>query len=119
MTQQRNQILVARSLPNVPVPGLYDLLVRRNGGVVDLWMNMRWDTPGCLLNDTGVTAPGAARDAGTGFWGDVPHAADRGDHLLSVRRHALNPISWGEPLDSELTSRYLPCAASRSRIRTR
>ena len=103
VTQQRNQILVARSLPNVPVPGLYDLLFRRDGGPVDLWMNMRWDAPGCLLNDTGVTAPGAARDAGTGFWGThflTPQTEETTYYLFAAVR--FNPISWGEPLDSEI-----------------
>ena len=88
VTQQRNQILVARSLPNVPVPGLYDLLFRRDGGPVDLWMNMRWDAPGCLLNDTGSPRQ-ALRETGTGFWGTLSSRRDRGDHLLSVRRRAL------------------------------
>jgi hypothetical protein len=87
----------------VPVPGLYDLMFRRDGGLVDLWMNMRSDAPGCLLNDTGVTRPGASRDEGTGFWGThflTPQTDDTTYYLFAAVR--FNPISWGEPLDSEI-----------------
>ena len=96
MTQSGNQILVARGLPNVPVPGLYDLMFRRDGGQVDLWMDMRWDAPGCLLNDTGVTDPGATRDQGTGFWGThfLTPETERYD-LLPVRGGAQEPDLLG------------------------
>jgi phenylpropionate dioxygenase-like ring-hydroxylating dioxygenase large terminal subunit len=103
VTQDGNQILVSRFLPNVPVPGLYDALFRRDGGRVDLWMNMRWDAPGCLLNDTGVTDPGASREHGTGFFGThflTPATEDTTWYLFAAVR--FNPISWGEPLDSEI-----------------
>jgi vanillate O-demethylase monooxygenase subunit len=33
VTQRGNQILVSRGLPNVPVPGLYDLMFRRDGSI--------------------------------------------------------------------------------------
>ena len=102
VTQTGNQIMVARSVPNVPAPGLYDLMFRRNGPV-DLWMDMRWDAPGCLLNNTGVTTPGAPRDQGTGFWGThflTPETDETTYYLFAAVR--MNPISWGEPLDSEI-----------------
>ena len=103
VTETGNQLRVARELPNVPVPGLYDLMFRRDGGLVDLWMNMRWDAPGCLLNDTGVKPPGEPRDAGTGFFGThflTPQTEDTTYYLFAAVR--FNPISWGEPLDSEI-----------------
>jgi phenylpropionate dioxygenase-like ring-hydroxylating dioxygenase large terminal subunit len=103
VTQQGDQLLVARSVPNVPAPGLYDVMFRRDGGLVDLWMNMRWDAPGCLLNDTGVTAPGAPHDQGTGFWGThflTPQTADTTYYLFAAVR--MNQISWGEPIDSDV-----------------
>jgi vanillate O-demethylase monooxygenase subunit len=102
VTQTGNQILVARSVANVPAPGLYDLMFRRNGPV-DLWMDMRWDPPGSMLNNTGVTAPGEPRDQGTGFWGThflTPETEDTTYYLFAAVR--MNPISWGEPLDSEI-----------------
>ncbi len=64
---------------------------------------MRWDAPGCLLNNTGVTAPGQSRDQGTGFWGThflTPQTDDATYYLFAAVR--MNPISWGEPLDSEI-----------------
>lgn len=103
VTQQGTQLLVERSIPNVPAPGLYDLMFRRDGGRVDLWMDMRWDAPGCLLNYTGVTAPGAPRAEGTGFWGThflTPETADTTYYLFAAVR--FNPISWGEALDREI-----------------
>jgi vanillate O-demethylase monooxygenase subunit len=103
VTQQGDQILVARSVPNVPAPGLYDAMFRRDGGRVDLWADMRWDAPGCLLNDTGVTDPGTPRAQGTGFWGThflTPQTRDTTYYLFAAVR--MNPISWGEPLDSEI-----------------
>jgi vanillate O-demethylase monooxygenase subunit len=78
-------------------------MFRRDGGRVDLWMDMRWDAPGCLLNDTGVTDPGATRDQGTGFWGThflTPETDDTTYYLFAAVRR--NPISWGEPLDTEI-----------------
>ncbi|HUN39463.1 MAG TPA: aromatic ring-hydroxylating dioxygenase subunit alpha [Acetobacteraceae bacterium] len=101
--QTGNQILVARSIPNVPAPGLYDVMFRRDGGLADIWMDIRWDAPGCMLNDTGITAPGAPRAEGTGFWGThflTPQTDDTTYYLFAAVR--MNPISWGEPLDSEI-----------------
>lgn len=103
VTQLGNQILVARSIPNVPAPGLYDVMFRRDGSPADIWMDMRWDAPGCMLNDTGITAPGASRAEGTGFWGThflTPQTGDTTYYLFAAVR--MNPISWGEPLDSEI-----------------
>jgi vanillate O-demethylase monooxygenase subunit len=103
VTQQGSQLLVERSIPNVPAPGLYDLMFRRDGGRVDLWMDMRWDAPGCLLNYTGVTAPDAPRAQGTGFWGThflTPETADTTYYLFAAVR--FNPISWGEALDRDI-----------------
>lgn len=103
VTQQGDQLLVARSVPNVPAPGLYDVMFHRDGGRVDLWMNMRWDAPGCLLNDTGVTDPGTPRAQGTGFWGThflTPQTEDTTYYLFAAVR--MNPISWGEPIDTEI-----------------
>ena len=103
VTQRGNQLRVARAIPNVPAPGLYDAMFHRDGGRVDLWMDMRWDAPGCLLNDTGVTDPGKSRDQGTGFWGThflTPQTEDTTYYLFAAVR--MNPISWGEPLDTEI-----------------
>lgn len=100
------QVLVGRSIPNCPAPGLYDLLFRRDGGNVDLWQDMRWDVPACMVNDTGVTDPGAPRSEGTGFLGThflTPETENTSYYLFAAVR--VNPVSWGEPLDSEIQAK--------------
>lgn len=104
--QHGTRVKVGRSVPNVPVPGLYDLIYKRDGRQVDLWMDMQWDAPACMVNDTGVTEPGATRDQGTGFYGMhflTPETETTTYYLfVAVRR---NPISWGQPLDSEIQAK--------------
>jgi phenylpropionate dioxygenase-like ring-hydroxylating dioxygenase large terminal subunit len=67
--QNGTQVVVTRAMKNVRVPGMFDLLFRRDGGRVDMWTDMRWDAPGCMLNDAGVTTLGGPRSAGTGIFG--------------------------------------------------
>ncbi|NNM72815.1 aromatic ring-hydroxylating dioxygenase subunit alpha [Enterovirga aerilata] len=101
--QKGTTVFVGRSVPNVPAPGLYDLLYKRDGGQVDLWADMRWDVPGCMINDTGVTEPGAPRAEGTGFFGMhflTPETEKTTYYLFAAVRQ--NPRSWGEPLDTEI-----------------
>lgn len=64
-----DRIFVRRLMQNVEVPGLFDLLFRRDGGKVDLWNDIRWDAPGCMMNDAGVTDPGGSHADGTGIFG--------------------------------------------------
>ena len=101
--QSGRQIRVTRWMPGVPAPALYDQLFRRNGGVVDIWADQRFDCPGCFLNDTGATDPGQPRSAGTGVFGThflTPETETTTHyHFAAVRQ---NPISWGEPVDTEL-----------------
>ena len=78
-------------------------MFKRNGCHVDLWADMRWDLPACLMNDTGVTLPGAPRREGTGIYGMhflTPETETTSYyHFAAVR---WNPISWGEPVDTEI-----------------
>lgn len=67
--EEGNGVTVSRFMPNVPPPGLFDMLFRRDGKKVDLWASMRWNAPACLLNDAGVTAAGDTRENGTGIFG--------------------------------------------------
>ena len=67
--RQGDRLFVRRLMADVPAPGLFDLLYRRDGGRVDLWNDMRWDAPGCMMNDAGVTEPGGEKEAGTGIFG--------------------------------------------------
>jgi phenylpropionate dioxygenase-like ring-hydroxylating dioxygenase large terminal subunit len=101
--QSGSTVSVGRSIPNVPAPGLYDLIYKRDGRNVDLWMDMRWDPPACLANYTGVTEPSAPRQQGTGFWGMhflTPQTEKSTYYLFAAVR--FNPISWGQPLDGEI-----------------
>ena len=91
---QGSRVWVRRLMTGVTVPGLFDLLFRRDGGRVDLWNDMRWDAPGCMRNDAGVTDPGGARADGTGIFGThfLTPETDRTTwyHFAAVRQ---NPIA--------------------------
>jgi phenylpropionate dioxygenase-like ring-hydroxylating dioxygenase large terminal subunit len=62
-------VTVSRFSENVPVPKVFDLTFRQDGRPVDTWSEMRWNLPGCMLLDAGVTEPGAGRAAGTSVIG--------------------------------------------------
>ncbi len=102
--EERDRTLwVSRIMPNVRVPGLFDLMFKRDGGKVDHWAIMRWNTPGCLLNNSGVTKVGAPRDQGSGIYGThflTPETETTTlYHFCAVRQ---NPRSWGEEIDAEI-----------------
>lgn len=67
--QDGDKLSVMRLNENVPVPGMYDLMYRRDGGRVDMWTEMSWQAPGCMINDTGVTEVGGSRGDGSGIFG--------------------------------------------------
>lgn len=103
LEQTGETVKVTRLMPNVPVPGFFDLMFKRNGQRVDYWTEIRWDQPGCLMNNTGVTDLGAPRSQGTGVYG-MHFLTPETDttcwyHFAAVRQ---NPISWGEPIDTEI-----------------
>lgn len=64
-----NKLVSRRWMENVRVPGMFDLLFKRDGGRVDMWTDMSWQPPGLMINDAGVTEPGAGKQAGTGIFG--------------------------------------------------
>ncbi len=106
LTQNGHQVHVARMAANVPVPGLFDLMYKRDGGLVDFWADIRWDPPGCMVNDTGVTDPGRSRAEGTGIYGMhflTPETDTTCHYHFAAARQ--NPISWGEPIDTEIRTK--------------
>lgn len=102
--EERDRTLwVSRIMPNVRVPGLFDLMFKRDGGRVDHWAIMRWNTPGCLLNNSGVTDIDAPREAGSGIYGThflTPETETTTlYHFCAVRQ---NPRTWGPEIDAEI-----------------
>jgi phenylpropionate dioxygenase-like ring-hydroxylating dioxygenase large terminal subunit len=92
--ETRGQTLwVSRFTPDVPVPQLYDLMLTR----------IRWDAPGCLINDTGACAPGTDQATGTGVFGvhlltpETPTTTHY--HFCAVRQ---NPIPRDPQADERI-----------------
>lgn len=103
LSQDDKWIKVTRQASDVPIPGFFDLMYKRNGSNVDYWADISWTAPGCLINDTGVTDPGKPRSEGTGIFG-MHFLTPETDttcwyHFAAVRQ---NPIVWGEPVDTEI-----------------
>lgn len=95
--EQGESLTVSRYMPDVPPPGLFDMLFRRDGQAVDLWAAMRWTAPCSLLNDAGVKAVGEAREQGTGIFGVhlLTPQTERSTlyHFAAVRQ---NPLPFPE-----------------------
>ena len=95
--EQGESLTVSRYMPDVPPPGLFDMLFRRDGRPVDLWAAMRWTAPCSLLNDAGVKAVGDAREQGTGIFGVhlLTPQTERSTlhHFAAVRQ---NPLPFPE-----------------------
>jgi phenylpropionate dioxygenase-like ring-hydroxylating dioxygenase large terminal subunit len=102
LEEKENKVIITRLMPNVPPPKFHDILFMRDGKNVDYWSNIHWHLPGCLINDTGISRPGAPKSEGTGIYGThflTPETeTSTWYHFAGVRQ---NPISWGEPIDSE------------------
>jgi len=61
LEQDGDCIQCNRWMPNVSVPGIFDMIYRQDGKPVDMWTNMRWIPPSCFLLDSGVHEPGGQR----------------------------------------------------------
>jgi phenylpropionate dioxygenase-like ring-hydroxylating dioxygenase large terminal subunit len=106
--QQGTTLTVKRWMPNVPIPSMMELLFRTDDptGRADMWMDIRWDKPGCLRNWNGVTNLGAPREAGSGIFGNhflTPIDEFRtAYHFCAVR---WNPRSENEEKDAHVRAR--------------
>jgi len=55
-------LYIDREMPDVEVPGVFDMLFKRDGQRVDAWQNIRWYPPAAFLLDAGVKEPGGPRE---------------------------------------------------------
>jgi phenylpropionate dioxygenase-like ring-hydroxylating dioxygenase large terminal subunit len=67
--QHGNTIYASRLLRDINPPGLFDMMFRRDGQLVDHWTTMRWDPPANLRNDAGIHPVSGTRDDGVGIYG--------------------------------------------------
>ena len=74
ITEDDDTIIVTRRRFGVVPSPMFDLMYRNDGQPVDAFGTMRWSPPSCLVNDSGVCAPGAAPEEGM---------VVRGTHLLT------------------------------------
>jgi vanillate O-demethylase monooxygenase subunit len=65
--QEGDQVIVSRPIGNVTTPGLLQSLVNWPEPKGDQWQSIRWMPPSCLILETGVSAVGTPKAAGTGF----------------------------------------------------
>ncbi len=101
--QHEGVVTVSRWMPGVRPPGLVDMLFRRDGGIVDHWTDISWRAPCYLVNDAGVTAPGASRAEGSGIYGLhllTPVNQHRtAYHFAAVRQ---NPLPFDEAVEADI-----------------
>lgn len=106
VSQKGDSVTVRRSMRAVPPPEYSDLMFRGDGKPVDLWHDIRWEPPGNLLLDVGVTAPGGSRLEGTGSYGGhflTPETeASTHYHFIAVRQ---NPIKRSEADEARVMAR--------------
>lgn len=57
-----------RWMPDISVPGIFDMLYKRDGKQVDMWTNMRWVPPSNFILDSGVHAAGLAEREDHGWY---------------------------------------------------
>lgn len=95
--QNNNTINVIRYSKDVPPPGMFDMIYRRDGKNVDFWTDFRWDPPGCLLLDVGVCPPGeTTRDNATGYYSVhfiTPETEDKTHYFTAACRWNISPES--------------------------
>lgn len=69
LQQDGDEIQCNRWMPNISVPGIFDMLYKRDGKPVDMWTNMRWIPPSCFFLDTGVHEVGGEREDHGWYYG--------------------------------------------------
>lgn len=80
------RIRTRRHMTNVPVAKLHDLLFRRDGKPVDMWNDITWDAPSCMVLTHGLAVPGASGSESFEF-----HAV----HMLVPETHETTHYLYG------------------------
>jgi phenylpropionate dioxygenase-like ring-hydroxylating dioxygenase large terminal subunit len=60
--EEGSVLYVDRDMPDVEVPGVFDMLFKQDGEPVDAWQNICWYPPAAFLLDAGVKEPGGVRE---------------------------------------------------------
>ena len=87
--QHGTTIFSDRWCPDAPAPPVWDALFGNYGKNVDHWLDMRWDPPGNMLLDVGVTPAGCPRSDGISTLGlDIltPETATRTHYFWAMTR---------------------------------
>lgn len=67
--EENGAVIVGRSSSNTQIPGMFAPLFPTTSAKVDKWNTIRWTAPSNLLLRSGVCAPGADPESGTGYYG--------------------------------------------------
>jgi len=65
--EDTRSVTVKRTIVDIPVYKLFDLLFRQDGRNIDSWDAQKWMAPGCILGELLVKAPGDPEERGTGL----------------------------------------------------
>lgn len=84
VVQEGQTIVCTRSMPDVPIARLHDLLYKRDGRNIDMWNTVRWSPPSALVLTHGFSRPG----------GDDPFEFSA-VHLLTPETESSTHYSYG------------------------
>jgi phenylpropionate dioxygenase-like ring-hydroxylating dioxygenase large terminal subunit len=93
-----------RWMPNISVPGVFDMLYRRDGKAVDMWTNMRWLPPSCFVLDSGVREAGRAEREDHGWYYGVHILTPEGP--LTTHYHFAAALPLGTSLTTDEAAQF-------------
>lgn len=67
VTEEDGRVWTKQFVPSMPIPPLFTV-VKKFTGLMDHWLEMRCDPPGCMITFYGVTGPGKPREEGWGTY---------------------------------------------------
>jgi len=84
--RSNSRLYTGRIMKNVPIARLHDLLFRRDGEPIDMWNDITWDAPGCLILTHGFARPDQPKTEGFEF---------RAVHLLTPESETATHYLYG------------------------